>query len=322
MMQVVALVPGGIGDQLLFFPTIATLKQTYPQAAIDVVVEPRSVGAYRICPHVNKVISFDFKDSNSLADWGNLLGVLRDREYDAILSLGRRWTVGFLLWLTGIPQRISFAGPGNLFLTQAIPLNDRQYAAATYWDLLRGFGIEGTCPPIRIEVPQSDVAWAKSALATLKLDSSGFILLHGGSSTLAKLKGIDKVYPAPQWAVVLQGIRDRLPDIPTVLLEGPEDRAFASELRAAFPSLLSLSPPDVGKMAATIAAANLLLCTDSGPMHVGVATETPLVALFGPTDPAKLLPADSKRAKYVKAPNSQAIAAISPTEILAKIWEA
>jgi len=48
MMRILALVLGGTGDQLLFFPTLDTLKQQYPKAEIDVVVEPRAMAAYRI----------------------------------------------------------------------------------------------------------------------------------------------------------------------------------------------------------------------------------------------------------------------------------
>jgi len=52
-MRILALVPGGIGDQLLFFPTLESLKNQYPQAAIDVIVEPRAKSAYRVCPYVH-----------------------------------------------------------------------------------------------------------------------------------------------------------------------------------------------------------------------------------------------------------------------------
>jgi ADP-heptose:LPS heptosyltransferase len=161
MMRLLALVPGGIGDQLLFFPTFETLKQQSPQATIDVVVEPRSEGAYRVCPHVTNIWKFDFKGSNSFSDWGNLLGTIRDREYNVVFSLGQSFSVGLLLWLTGIPERISFSGSGNLFLTQPVPLNKDQYAAAMYHDLVsKGLGIDQPCPPIKITVPPADLDWA------------------------------------------------------------------------------------------------------------------------------------------------------------------
>ena len=41
-MRILALVPGGIGDQILFFPTLDDLKQSYRESQIDVIVEPRS----------------------------------------------------------------------------------------------------------------------------------------------------------------------------------------------------------------------------------------------------------------------------------------
>ena len=41
-MRILALVPGGIGDQILFFPTLENLKTQYPNSTIDVMVEPRA----------------------------------------------------------------------------------------------------------------------------------------------------------------------------------------------------------------------------------------------------------------------------------------
>ena len=47
-MRVLALVPGGIDDQILFFPTLRQLHQAIPQAEIDVVVEPQAKDAYQL----------------------------------------------------------------------------------------------------------------------------------------------------------------------------------------------------------------------------------------------------------------------------------
>ena len=85
-MRILALVPGGIGDQILFFPALDDLKKAYPDARLDVVVEPRAQSAYRVSKSVDDTILFDFKGSNSLADFANLLGVMRDREYDGAIA--------------------------------------------------------------------------------------------------------------------------------------------------------------------------------------------------------------------------------------------
>jgi ADP-heptose:LPS heptosyltransferase len=321
MMRLLALVPGGIGDQILFFPTLDSLKLQYSQAQIDVVVEPRAAGAYRVYQTVSKVWNFDFKANNSLAEWGNLIGNIREQEYDAVLSLGKSRSVGFLLWLTGIPKRVSYLGKGALFLTDPVTLSPEQYAAQMYHDLLKGFGINLTCPPLKLNLLKTDLDWSLQEQQRLQVAQSGYILIHGGSSQLARRKGIDKIYPAASWVEVIQDLQAKLPNLPVVLINGPEDREFVSAVSQALPHILTTSPGDIGKLAAMIAAANLMLCTDSAPMHLGVAVGTSLLALFGPTDPLKLLPSDRPQIKYVRSADGQPISSILPSEILAKLWQ-
>jgi ADP-heptose:LPS heptosyltransferase len=318
-MRIVALVPGGIGDQVLFFPTLDDLQQTYPDAQIDVVVEPRAAAAYQVSKSVQNVIPFDFKGRNSLADFGNLLGNLRDREYDIALSLGQRWAVGFLLWLTGIPTRVGFAGGGGeLFLTNPAPLNQNQYAACMYHDLLKGLGINTPCPEIAISVPAKSLDWAEAERKRLGIGSGGYVLIHGGSSQLAKTKGIDKIYPVENWKSILQDFQQRQPDMPIVVVQGPDDQEFVQELVQANPNVKITSPRDIGRLTAMIAGASLMICTDSAPMHLAVAVKTYTLALFGPTDPAKLLPNDS-RFVGIKSLTGN-MANIIPATVLEKVW--
>lgn len=318
-MRIVALVPGGIGDQVLFFPTLDDLQQAYPDAQIDVVVEPRAAAAYQVSKSVQNVIQFDFKGRNSLADFGNLLGNLRDREYNIALSLGQRWVVGFLLWLTGIPTRVGFSGGGGeLFLTNPVPLNQNQYAAWMYHDLLKGLDINQPCPEIAVSVPAKSLDWADAERKRLGIGSGGYVLIHGGSSQLAKTKGINKIYPVENWKSILQDFQQRQPDLPIVVVQGPEDQEFVQELVQANPTVKVTSPRDIGRLTAMIAGASLMICTDSAPMHLAVAVKTYTLALFGPTDPAKLLPSDS-RFIGIKSLTGN-MADIIPATILEKVW--
>ena len=317
-MRILALVPGGIGDQILFFPTLDDLKQSYPESQIDVIVEPRSKGAYRVCKSVRDVLTYDFKDANSLADWGNLLGIMRDREYEAVISLGQRWTVGLLLWLTGIPKRVGYAGNGAIFLSDPIPLKTEQYAAQMYHDLLQGMNITTPFKGISINVLKADIDWAEAEQQRLGVAESGYILIHGGSSQIAQVKGIDKIYPTNYWLEIISELQEKQPNLPVVIVKGPEDAPWVNEIRESSPDVKIVMPGDVGKLAAIIAAANLMLCTDSAPMHLAVAVGTYTIALFGPTEPEKLLP-KSDRVIAVKSPTKK-MADISPQEVLQKIW--
>lgn len=317
-MRILALVPGGIGDQVLFFPTLSDLKQTYPSAEIDVIVEPRAKGAYRVCPSVDSVIPFDFKSRNSPADWANLLGVIRESYYDVALSLGSRWSVGLLLWLTGTPIRIGYdTSFGSRFLTNPVPLKTEQYAACMYHDLLQGLDIQTPCPLPSINLPKSDIDWADREQARLEVGDRGYVIIHGGSSQLAKEKGIDKLYPVESWAAIVQDFQNRQPDLPIIVVQGPEDEAFVAQLKSAA-NIKVTQPSDIGKLAAMIAGANLMICTDSAPMHLAVALKVYTLALFGPTDPALLLPQEEKFVG-IKS-DTENMADIPPEKVLKQVW--
>ncbi|MBO3459087.1 glycosyltransferase family 9 protein [Aetokthonos hydrillicola Thurmond2011] len=318
-MRVVALVPGGIGDQILFFSTLDDLKRYYPNAQIDVVVEPQAKAAYRVSKSVHEVLPFDFKDRNSLADWANLIGRIREREYDVAIAVGQSWLVNFLVWLTGIPTRVGFKTKGAAFLTNPVPLKAEQYVAAVYHDLLQGLGINTPSPELTINVPKPDIEWADKEQQRLGIKETGYILIDGGyNSESPKLKSLDQIYPVNNWLEIIQDCQHKQPDMPIVVIQDPEDQEFVSSLKQTIPNIKITSPEDIGKLAAMIAGANLMLSTDSAAMHLSVAVQTYTIALFGSTKPSKLLPSNDKFLA-IKSPTSK-ISDISPKAVLEKIW--
>jgi ADP-heptose:LPS heptosyltransferase len=319
-MRILALVPGGISDQILFFPTLDDLKQSYPESEVDVVVEPRAKGAYRVCKSVHEVITYDFRDRNGLADWGNLLGIVRDREYEVVICKTNTLSLGLLLWLTGIPTRIAFrGGSGTWLFSKVVAAKTEQYAADMYHDLLQGLQINTPCPPLAINVLKADIDWAETEQKQLGIQESGYILIHAGSSQVSQAQGIEKTYPVKKWQYIVADIQRRQPNLPLVVLKGPEDEAWVNPLIESCPSLLVTTPPDIGKSAAIVASANLMLCTDSAPMHLAVAVGTYVIAMFGPTAAKKLLP-NSARVRSIQSPTGS-IADIAPADVLEQIWQ-
>ncbi|UKO99652.1 glycosyltransferase family 9 protein [Nostoc sp. UHCC 0870] len=316
-MRVVALVPGGIGDQILFFPTLDDLKRCYPNAQLDVVTEPRSKAAYRVSKSVNDVLVFDYKDRNSLADWGNLVGTIRDREYDAAITVGQSWLVGLFLWLTGIPTRIGYQGKGSGFLTKTVPFNASQYVATTYHDLLQPLGISTTNPELVVNVPKPDIEWAQTEQKRLGVNETSYVLIYGGASWVSKPQALD-LYPLDKWQEIIQDFQTKQPDLPIVVIQGANDEALVRSLRDLCPNIKVTTPEDIGKLAAMIAGASLMLTTDSVPLQLSVAVQTYTIGLFGSTEPSKLLP-NSDKFLGIKSPTAT-VADISPKTILQKVW--
>lgn len=315
-MRVVALVPGGVSDQILFFPTLDDLRQNYPDAEIDVVVSPKAKPAYRVCKAVDEIYLFDYTDRNSPADWANLLGVMRDRYPDAAIAARRGWSIGFLLWLTGIPVRVGFSGGANLFFTRSVPLKSDQYAANVYHDLLQGLDINSTSPELSISIPKVDLDWAEAEQKRLGLNS--YVLLSGAIDPLAEGLEANEPYPVEHWRRIVQDFQQRQPDLPVAIVERPEDKELVTALTKACPTLKVVRPTDIGKLAAMIAGANLLLCTDSVSMHLAVALQVYTLALFGYADPDKLLPKNDKF-QGIKSATGK-ISDISPEQVLNQVW--
>ncbi len=311
-MRVVALVPGGIGDQILFFPTLDDLKRYYPNAQIDVVVEPQAKAAYQVSKSVHEVLAFDFKDRNSLADWGNLVGSIRDREYDVAIAVGQSWSIGLLLWLTGIPIRIGYQGKGSVFLTQTVPFKPSQYGATAYHELLQPLGIKTPLPELAVNVPKPDIEWAQKEQKRLGVHETGYVLIHGQAQEQ------DRIYPVESWRQIIQDFQYKQPDLPVVVIKGAEDDQFVRSLLESSPGIKVTAPTDIGKLTAMIAGANLMLSTDSAALQLSVAVQTYTIALFGPTEPAKLLPKNDKFLA-IKSPTGKT-ADISPNAVLEKVW--
>ncbi|HAC65983.1 MAG TPA: glycosyltransferase [Cyanothece sp. UBA12306] len=313
-MRILALVPGGIGDQILFFPTLETIQTKYPKAIIDVIVEPRAKAAYRVCPYVNEVLAFDYQDRNGLADYLNLLGIIRDREYDAALSLGSRWSIELLLWLNGIPLRIGYESSTSWFLSNPVPLKKAQYTPEIYHDLLTGLGIQSPCPPLKIAVPKEDIAWAQREQQRLDLKETGYVLIYPSESPNPK-----NIYPLEQWERIIAKSREKQPNLPLVLLQDGKNTELLTMILENYPDLKFTKPEDVGKLASMIAGANLVLCTDDDVLPLAIAVGTYTIALFGPTEAKKVLPKDSDRHLGIQSATDK-VADIAPETVLTKMW--
>ncbi len=310
-MRILALVPGGIGDQILFFPTLETLKEKYPDAAIDVLIEPSAKPAYRVCKNVHEILAFNYRDRSSLADYLNLLGVIRDREYDVALSIGTRWAIGLLVWLNGIPIRIGYQGKSSWYLSNPVPLKSERYIAHMYHDLVTGLGISTPCPPIKINVPTADISAAEMEQKNLDIKDTGYISLYDSSSQL---------YPLDKWQKIVADLQQKQPDIPIVVLQSFGNNEWVSAMMQACPNLKVISPPDIGKLAAIIAGANLVLCPNSAVLHLATAVDTYTIALIDSANATKFIPPNHENIITVQS-DTKNIADIKPEAILEKIWQ-
>ena len=319
-MRILALVPGGISDQLLFFPALDDIKRAYPNAEIGIVVEPKAAAAYRVSKIVNTVIPFAFSGTNSPSDWANLLGLIRDREYEIVLTAHPHWNTGLLLWLSGVPARVAYSTASTPWFYTATVADKSQYQAERYHDLLAAIDISKPTPELTINVPEGDIAWANALRDRLEL-KSGYVLMYPGSE--ADTANPSHRYPLASWQALIQDFRTKQPQLPILLLNTNDSDAQVAALKNEDSQLKVATTENLGQTSAIVAGADLVLAPNSYTMQLAVALKVFTLALFGQQAPAAMLPpAAGEETRFLGISSSTGqIADIQPETILSKVWE-
>jgi len=287
---------GGIGDEILFLPTISALRKLYKDSIITLALEPRSASVMQLTQDIDETITVDIKKRSKF--WGllKLLFKAWQEKYDMVISSGANKAIPILLFMMGVKKRYGYnsGSLSKILLTKAVTLNKQQYAAAMYYDLISDLTQEKMQLP---EISLEDIS---------KIPNS--VLIHPGVSKMSIEKKIYKAPNAEFWSelvekllsegkkVILSGGGDDAEIIGKILTNLKEKGLSDNEnFRNIYGKTTSLKD-----LARRIKEAEVMVCSDSAPMHIGVGVGTKIVALFGPTDEKKLLPvSENFKAAYV-----------------------
>ena len=309
-MRVLALVPGGIERQLEFFPVLREIKEAFGAVEVAVVVDPEAKDVYQLSKAVSEVVPYSFLASNSPADWANLLGILRDREFEAVLTLTESWSIGLLLWLSGIPTRIGYAGGSNAwFLTTLIP--QPSSPPEDYTTFLKALNLKAPLAPPSLNLPQADLNTVDSLRQGARLQG-GYVAVYPGPSPSGES------YPTDQWVTILKDFQQRQPDLPLVLIQTDDTVANNAALSQALSGLTVLEPETLGQLAALIAGANLLVAVQGYPVALAAALGVYTVGLS--TAPMAPPAGGGDRFVNVASPSGK-LSDLDPTTVLNTIWK-
>jgi ADP-heptose:LPS heptosyltransferase len=309
-MRVLALVPGGIERQLEFFPVLREIKEAFKAAEIAVVVDPKAKDIYQLSKVVGEVVPYSFLASNSPADWANLLGIVRDREFEAVITLTESWSIGLLLWLSGIPTRIGYGGGSNAwFLTTPIPRSSSP--TEDYSAILTALNVKATLAPPSLNVPQSDLKAVESLRQGARLQG-GYVAVYPGTTANGD------AYPTDQWVTILKDFQQRQPDLPLVLLQTADTVANNAALRQSLPNLTVLEPETMGQLASLIAGANLLVAVEGYSVALASALGVYTVGLSA----APMTTPAGGEDRFVNVASSTGkLADLAPATVLSTIWK-
>lgn len=288
-MKIVVRTPNWLGDTLMALPAIEALRRHDPEVDIRIAAPPwiREIfsgpeAGFRMFPE-----TADEREKDPLRP----TAAVRAARFDAGLLLTNSFGSALTLARAGIRERWGYDRDGRgLLLTRRVRYRRRDEAVHMvryYLDLMDGLGIPAIPPEIRLTVTPEEAARGRALLASAGLDPGRpLIVLHPGAAY-----GPAKRWPAERFAALAGILQDRR-GVEIAVTGTDQDRALAAEIRPGLrrPAADLTGRTSLRELLAVAAAAAVFVTNDSGPMHMANAIRTPVVALFGPTDPAVTAP--------------------------------
>ena len=284
-----------IGDVVMTGPALRALKQAYPGSHLTLMASPAGSQVAPLLPWVDDVITWR-------AVWQDIatnVAVVPEKEYELVALLEQKQfdaafiftsfsqsphPPAFSCYLARIPIRVGQSKEfgGGLLTHWVRPPEDSGYQVERNLHLLREVGVQVSSDQMELQTPLEDRHRAEAILESAGIGSGqGFIALAPGASAAARRYDEARFAQAAQQLAAQSGL-------PVVLIGSqrevgrfPTLEALAG-VHAGITSLIGQT--SVAEMAAIIQRSALLICNNSGSMHMATAFHRPMVILYSGTE--------------------------------------
>lgn len=275
-----------IGDAVHVLPVINALKRANPRAKISWVLQPGAAALVRGHRSVDEIVIFDRSQG-----WRAFVGIrqeLAKREFDLVINLQVYLKAGIVTAFTRAPVKLGFdrarARDFNwLFTNRKIPAQPVQHVQNQYFEFLTALG-----------VPPNPVVWDLGPWKEERGWQRGFIssINRPIASIVVGTSKPEKDWIPERWAQVADQLHDAF-GMQVVLVGGKSERELAAQRKV---MELSKTKPrtELGsglrKLVSILDASSLVLSPDTGPLHMSVALDRPVISLMGYTNPKRTGP--------------------------------
>ncbi len=283
-MKALIVAPSWIGDTIMAQPLFARLHCLHPGLQLDALAPRWVAPVLRRMAEISEVVDSPFGHGQlSLKARWQLARTLAARHYDAVYVLPNSLKSALAPWLAGIPRRIGFTGESRYGLInvrhrldkRALPLMVERFVQLAETP---GHSLEKSIFRPRIRSSAED---QQKTLVELRLERPARIVAFCPGAEF----GPAKRWPAAHFAA----LAGRLAELGCAiwLFGSPKDHAVAEEISRLAPGLCRnlCGATSLAQAVDLLAMAELVVCNDSGLMHVAAALDRPIVALYGSSSP-------------------------------------
>jgi heptosyltransferase-1 len=272
---------GSLGDIIHTFPAVAALRESFPAADIVWLTHPRwafLVGTSGLATEVWTV------ETRALASLREMIRRLRQSSFSAAIDYQGLWKSAMLPFFGAVSKRIGFSSAtvrefGVPLLYTDHVKTTKAHIAEQNGDLSLRAGAQRDTATVSLHIPAQDQAAVCTRLRAQGLDR--YIVLSPGGGWRSKC------WPPERFGALCSKLSESL-GLRSILNAGPgDDDLVAAVVRASGDAAPVVYRGSLGELMALLRGAACAVAGDTGPLHLAAALGTPLVALFGPTDPAR-----------------------------------
>lgn len=286
-----------IGDLLLVTPVLRTLRTNYPKARISLLADKKLADLVQYNKHIDECLLIDKKGKDDhFGSFLHFISRIRHKKYDLVINLHRNERASALAAFSGAKKIVGYSKPGfSLFFDKVMPNKKAvKHQIHSHFDVLREAagitqiddgGLEMWLPPEAEE--KAAALWQKHFT-----DGKKVVALNIGASWVTK-RWCDGYFAQTADNLVEKGYAIAFfggkMDEKMVAAAKAKMRHHASPEVHVFTGCLSLA-----ELAAMLKRCVLFITTDSGPMHIGVAQNVPVLTMFGSSPVPGFYPYDAK----------------------------
>jgi len=275
-----------VGDAVHVLPVINAIKREHPSSEITWVLQPGPASLVRGHPSVDDIVIFD--RARGVRAFADMRRELLPRRFDLLIDLQVYLKAGIVTALSGAPVRLGFdrarARDVNwLFTNRRIPASPMKHVQDQYFEFLSEIGISPE--PIEWNLgPWADERESQQQwIATVNRPYAVIVVATSKP---------DKDWIPERWGAVCDLLEDQY-GLRVVLVGGDsarEKEALGRISTAARKPPMNALGSGLRKLVSIIDGSSLVLSPDTGPLHMSVALDRPVISLIGYSDPRRTGP--------------------------------
>jgi lipopolysaccharide heptosyltransferase II len=268
----------GIGDVVLSTIVIDNLRKDFPNAHVDYLVEKPSEPGLLGLKEINNVLLFE---RNSFWKKVSLIFQIRKIKYDLVLDFFSNPSTALITYLSGAKYRVGFPYRGRKYAYNLFGPEERgkYHSAQLHLETLKLLGLNYSYKELHYFINLSALHVAEKYLNKNFIENNFVIGICPTGGWASKKCDPEK------FAEIANALMDKF-NAKIFIIWGKSDEEDAFKIHSLLGEKSFIAPETtIQELAAMISRCKILIANDSGPMHIATAVGTPVLGLFGPTNP-------------------------------------